>query len=179
KEWWSFYEDPSRRKEPLRASFEANVRALAALADKPATQRARDYWLARLDDLPTAPQLPLRVSPAAIVRPHFVQRLVRTGAEPWSKITSHAAQAGPSPSAVLMSAYADVLSAWGGGERFTLNTTVADRLPVHPDIYQVIGNFSTTLPLEVRVNRAASFRDRAHALQVQLRRDLEHRRFSG
>src|SRR5262249_12068425 len=75
KEWWSFYEDPWGRKEPLRASFEANVRALAALADKPATQRARDYWLARLDDLPTAPQLPLRVSPAAIVRPHFVQRL--------------------------------------------------------------------------------------------------------
>lgn len=179
KEWWSFYQDDSLSRRPLQGTFEAYVRAVSALAGKPPTQRAREYWLARLDSLPSAPQIPLRLSPSAITRPRFVQRLVRIDAERWGKIKEHGAQAGLSPSAVLIAAYAEVLSVWGGGEQFTLNTTVADRLPVHPDIHDLIGNFSTTLLLAIAMDRSLGFVDRARVLQAQLRRDLEHRRFSG
>jgi amino acid adenylation domain-containing protein len=179
KEWWSSYQEPAAPRPPLQTSFEAYVRALKGLADKPPTHRARDYWLARLDSLPPAPQLPLRASPSAIRRPRFSQRLVCVDADRWRTVKEHGAQAGLSPSAVLMAAYAEVLSAWGAGDRFTLNTTIADRLPIHPDIYEVIGNFTTTLLLEMALDRDLDFRDRARALQAQLRRDLEHRRFSG
>ena len=48
--------------------------------------RDRDYWLARLDDLPAAPRLPLATSPAAIDRPVFSRRMTTLDKETWQRI---------------------------------------------------------------------------------------------
>jgi amino acid adenylation domain-containing protein len=176
--WWAAYQDLPA-DPPVEVSFADYLTALEAARGKSPYGRSREYWLGRLDDLPPYPDLPLRVSPSAVTRPWFTPRSISLDAASWDTLKSHAALAGLTPSAVLLTAYAEALSVWGAGDRFTLNTTVAHRPPIHPRILDAIGPFSDTILVEIALDRAAGFRDRARTVQAQLRRDLDHRHFSG
>ncbi|WP_448317492.1 non-ribosomal peptide synthetase [Streptomyces sp. CO7] len=164
---------------PDELVYEDYLAALRAGRDRAPAHRSRDYWLARAEKLAPHPDLPLRTSPSALSRSRFSQRQVRLDAATWARVKERAAEAGLTPSALLLSAYAETLSVWGAGTAFTLNTTVAVRPPVHPRIFQAVGQFSDTLLVEVEIDRGVSFEKRARALQTRLRRDLDHHHFSG
>jgi pyochelin synthetase len=159
--------------------FASYIAALEAARTQAPARRSREYWLDRLDDLSPHPGLPLRTNPSAITRPRFVQYAARLEPAGWSSLKATAAKAGLTPTAVLLAAYADTLASWGAGTRFTLTTTVANRPPIHPDIASALGNFSSTLLVEVNSDHRQGFAERARALQAKLRRDLDHRHFSG
>jgi amino acid adenylation domain-containing protein len=177
-QWWRAY---TGEQEPAggMVSFGDYVACAEAMRAKPPGQRSRRYWLDRLGDLPPHPGLALRTSPAAISRPRFVQYSARLGPPSWDTLKARAANAGLTPTGALLAAYAETLARWGAGRRFTLATTVADRPPIHPLIADAIGNFSQTLLVEIDIDRRRSFAERAQALQARLRRDLDHRHFSG
>ncbi|MGH3738310.1 MAG: amino acid adenylation domain-containing protein [Micromonosporaceae bacterium] len=177
REWWRAYQGEPDTEE--QAPFDAYLAKLEAARAKPPYQRSRDYWLARLDDLAPCPDLPLRTSPSAITHPRFTPRTISLDPRRWSELKARAAQAGLTPSSVLFAGYAETLAAWGAGSRFTLNTTVAQRPPMHPRILDAIGPFSDTMLVEIDLDPALSFQERALALQAQLRRDIDNRHFSG
>jgi pyochelin synthetase len=178
RDWWEAYVSGA---EPPggEVSFADYVASLEAMRSKAPAERSRVYWLDRLADLPPHPGLPLRTSPAAISAPRFTQHTARLAPPAWAALKARAASAGLTPTGVLLAAYAETLARWGAGPRFTLTTTVANRPPIHPAIADAIGNFSQTLLVEVDLDREADFTARAAALQVRLRRDLDHRHFSG
>jgi pyochelin synthetase len=159
--------------------FASYIAALEAARAQAPARRSREYWLDRLDDLSPHPGLPLRTNPSAITQPRFVQYAARLDPVAWSSLKAIAADAGLTPTAVLLAAYADTLASWGAGSRFTLTTTVANRPPIHPDIASALGNFSFTLLVDVNSDHRQSFAERARTLQAKLRRDLDHRHFSG
>jgi pyochelin synthetase len=177
-DWWQCYTSggaPAGEDLP----FADYVGWLEAERDQPPARRSRDYWLDRLDDLPPRPGLPLRANPATITRPRFAQYAAKLDQEKWARLKARAASAGLTPTAVLMAAYAQTLARWGAGSRFTLTTTVANRPPIHPGIAGALGNFSSTLLVEIGIDPGQTFTERAQALQARLRRDLDHRHFSG
>ncbi len=178
-DWWRAYSGGTEPPGAGTLSFADYVASLGALRAKPPAQRSRTYWLDRIDDLPPHPGLPLRASPAAITRPRFVQYAARLDPSSWATLKARAASAGLTPTGVLLAAYAETLARWGAGSRFTLTTTVANRPPIHPDIMDAVGNFSETLLVEIDIDRCRPFQERARALQTRLRRDLDHRHFSG
>ncbi|MGB8843146.1 MAG: amino acid adenylation domain-containing protein [Aliidongia sp.] len=178
-DWHRAYAEPEGLGEPLQVSFFDYVRSLAALRTAPDRQRARDYLLGRLESIPPHPQLPLRRNPAAMKAPVSVRHEIRLAAQQWSALKTQAADRALTPNAVLIAAYAEVLSLWGAGEHFTLNITLANRLPIHPDIGRVIGNFTDCLLLPIEIDGQADFTQRATATQSQLREALDHRQFSG
>jgi amino acid adenylation domain-containing protein/non-ribosomal peptide synthase protein (TIGR01720 family) len=143
------------------------------------SEAARAYWTARLDTLPPAPALPLAVDPARLTDPRFGREHARLAPAVWAALTARAAAAGLTPATVLLTAYAEVLGTWARRDDFTLNLTVGDRRPLHPDVATMLGVFTTLTPLEVRGARRGAFRVRAHAQQRQLAADLDHRDFSG
>ena len=53
------------------------------------------------------------------------------------------------------------------------------RLPVHRDVNRLVGDFTTTLLLEVDLAAGSSFADNARRVQAQLWRDFDHRHYSG
>jgi pyochelin synthetase len=177
-EWWRGYDGDSPPADD-QASFADYVAALGAMADQAPARRSREYWLDRLADLPPRPALALATSPAAITRPRYTQYAVRLDPPAWSELKARAADAGLTATGVLLAAYAETLARWGAGPRFTLTTTVAHRPPIHPRIADAIGNFSQTLLVEIDLDRRRTFEQRARALQTRLRRDLDHRHFSG
>ncbi|MFG2000951.1 amino acid adenylation domain-containing protein [Spirillospora sp. NPDC048911] len=177
REWWDTCNgDPTEHEA---APFESYIKALETARTRPPAERSRAYWYERLDDLPAHPDLPLRTSPAEIAAPTFVPRTVRLDATSWERLKAHAVQHGLTPSGLLLAAYAETLAAWGAGPHFTITTTVADRPPIHPHILDTIGAFSDTMLVEVALDHDETFAGRAQALQARLRRDLDHRHFSG
>jgi amino acid adenylation domain-containing protein len=176
--WWNAYRDLPA-DPPGEVCFEDYVAALDTARTKPPYERSREYWLGRLDNLAPHPDLPLRISPSEVTSPRFTPRSISLDPGRWDSLKSHAARAGLTPSAVLLTAYAETLSVWGAGDRFTLNTTVAHRPPIHPRMLDAIGPFSDTMLVEIALDPEAGFQDRAQAVQSQLRRDLDHRHFSG
>jgi pyochelin synthetase len=176
--WWSAYSGGDVGTEP-EASFEAYVVALETARTRAPAQRSRRYWLDRLDDLAPHPDLPLATSPSTITHPRFSAHFVRMDAPSWTTLKARAANAGLTPSGLLFAAYAEALACWGAGRRFTINTTVANRPPIHQRMFEAIGNFGDTMLVEVAIDRRISFADRARALQAQLRRELDNRHFSG
>jgi amino acid adenylation domain-containing protein len=177
-DWWNAYTSGT---EPAGAdvSFAKYVASLEAMRAKPPAQRSRAYWLERIDDLPPRPGLALQTNPRAITHPRFTQYAARLDPPSWAALKARAASAGLTPTAALLAAYAETLARWGAGSRFTLTTTVANRPPIHPRIADAVGMFSETLLVEFDIDRRRSFAERAAALQTRLRRDLDHRHFSG
>ncbi|HEX6355481.1 amino acid adenylation domain-containing protein [Actinophytocola sp.] len=176
--WWWAYNGEDAGPEP-EASFQAYVEALEAARDRAPARRSRAYWLERLADLAPHPDLPLCTDPAAITRPRFTQHTVRLAAPAWSALKARAAAEDVTPTTMLLAGYAETLARWGAGPRFTLNTTFANRPPIHPRIVEAIGNFSETMLVELDIDRSAGFADRARELQARLRRQLDNRHFSG
>jgi yersiniabactin nonribosomal peptide synthetase len=142
-------------------------------------RRAWDYWSARLDELPAAPQLPLARRPEEIETVRF-QRVERVlDRERWERLRERAAAEGLTPSALLCAVYAEVLATWSAEQRFSLNVTTYRRLPLHPDVHRIIGDFTSLTLLEVDRSAPGTFAERARALQAQLWEDLEHRQVNG
>lgn len=144
-------------------------------------QRARDYWLRRLESLPTAPQLPVRneASGTAVidaVRWHGHSYLLpRTQ---WQSLEDHAREHGLTASVAVLACYADVLSRWAEDPHFCLNLTVLDRPSDVPELAEVVGDFTSVTLLETRAD-TRPFDSRARETLEQLFTDLDHRSFSG
>lgn len=136
------------------------------------------YWRSRLDDFPRAPQLPLVTERITRDRPQYVRRQHFIPQKKWEKFCSHAAKLELTPSNALLSLYAQILSAWGGGSRFAINVTTSFRQPIHPDIRHIMGDFTGVILLEANI-RNRSLREDAKALQKQLWLDIEHASYDG
>ena len=131
------------------------------------------YWARRLDSLPAAPCLPLRCDPSDVGVPHFARLPAHLSAAQWSALKARAREEELTPSALLLAAYATTLSAWAARDELCLNLTLFDRQPLHPQIEQVLGDFTTLLLLAWQP--AGDWRGSARQLQRRLRQDLLHR----
>jgi non-ribosomal peptide synthetase component F len=74
---------------------------------------------------------------------------------------------------LLCAAFAEVLAAWSRGDRFSINVLYSRRLPLHPQVNRLVGNFASTVLLEVD-GREPNFELRAARLQERLWEDLQH-----
>jgi amino acid adenylation domain-containing protein len=173
------YEDAGVSFRSLELSFRDYVLATATLPNSELWRRARDYWLNRLATLPPAPELPLAKNPSSVRDVRFVRRSGRLEAECWRRLKARAGQAGLTPSGLLLAAYAEVLSVWSKNSRFTINLTLFNRLPLHPQVNEVIGDFTSVMMLEVDSAAQPTFQTRARHLQRQLWADMDHRHFGG
>lgn len=179
-EWCRGYEADGETQPPLAIGFRDYVLAERALHQGELYQASQRYWFDRLGTLPPAPDLPVDRTAAALVdKPHFVRRSRRLSPALWAALKDRAARAGLTPSLVLIAAYAEALGTWSASPRFTLNLTTFNRLPLHPDVVGLMGDFTTLTLLEADHCAPASFLERARALQARLWDDLEHRYISG
>ncbi|MFQ6029218.1 MAG: AMP-binding protein, partial [Dehalococcoidia bacterium] len=178
-EWFQFYQDPEASLAPLKISFRDYVLAERALHNSEFYKRSQDYWCNRIPRLPSAPELPLAKNPGSLSHPRFVRRSVRLERERWSRLKALAGGLGLTPAAVLLTAFAEILTVWSKNPRFTINVTLFNRLPLHPQVNDIVGEFTTVNLLEVDNSAQDSFQVRARRVQEQLWNDLDHRYFGG
>ncbi|MEM1366729.1 MAG: amino acid adenylation domain-containing protein [Cyanobacteria bacterium P01_H01_bin.15] len=164
---------------PITLSFRDYVVGEQAYRQTDSYLRARDYWQQRLDTLPPAPELPLAIAPSQIQSPRFERRSGNLSPQKWQAIKQRAHKAQLTPTGVVLAAFAEVLATWSRRKDFTLNLTLFNRQPLHPDVNLLVGDFTASLLLGIDHQGTDSFTQRAQRLQTQLWQDLDHRAVSG
>ena len=176
REWSRFYSDSAFRPEPLTLSFRDYVLAEEKCRELPSYERARRYWLNRLDDLPGPPLLPQsKAKPGT--RYALKRRTMRLAETQWVALRARARLHGITPSNLMLAAFSEVLAYWSGNPRFCVNLTLFNRLPLHEQASAIVGDFTTLMLVEVDASRGGTFRERAGRVQGQCLLDLEHRQF--
>ncbi|WP_167356406.1 non-ribosomal peptide synthetase [Sulfitobacter delicatus] len=182
---FALYRDPASRDAAAPAADAPSFRDyLLNQARDPAraADRAADraWWEARLDHLPPPPALPLACDPESLDDPRFARLTDRIDPADWAALAARAARAGLTPSAVLLTAYAQTLATWTREADFSLNLTVGDRRhDLGAGVDTMLGVFTSLVPLGMKAARSAAFETRARRLQHDLAQALDHRAFSG
>jgi amino acid adenylation domain-containing protein len=164
---------------PLELSFRDYMLAKVALQDSRQFQQSWNYWCDRLMTIPPAPELPLTKQTQSRQNDRFVHLSARIEPQTWLKLKNRAQEVGITPTVALCAAYAEVLTTWSKNPRFTLTLLYLNRLPLHPQVDRLVGNFSTNILLEIDNSGTNSFESRAKRLQTQLWTDLENSLVSG
>ncbi|CAM2005527.1 non-ribosomal peptide synthetase [Acanthopleuribacter pedis] len=180
-EFTALYADPTSVRPPLALQFRDVVTAMQHLPETELYQRSAAYWSARLGDLPAAPDLPQATDPGSITDPRFERRAGALNAQQWQRLQRLAGRLGVTPTGLVLAAYAEVLGCWSQNPAFTINVTTFNRLPLHDDIDELVGDFTslTLLAVDHREAEDQAFGARARRLQQQLWQDLDHRHYSG
>ncbi|MBL1198891.1 MAG: amino acid adenylation domain-containing protein [Nostoc sp. GBBB01] len=179
REWLHLYNNSEFVLPSLELSFRDYVLGESTLKNTPQYQRSQEYWFNRLDSLPPAPELPLAKNPNQIANPRFQRRSSQLSPEQWRKLQHHAQQFNLTPSGVLLAAFAEILSQWSKNPKFTINLTLFKRLPLHPQVNEIVGDFTSLTLLEVDFSIPQSFSNHAQQLQQQLWQDLDNGYISG
>lgn len=173
------YRNPSASMPSFELSFRDYVLAEQSLKQSDLYKKAKNYWLERLDDFPNAPELPLVKGMENLSQQRFERRKHHIQSEQWGLIKQNAQALNVSPTVLLLCAYSQVLATWSSSKRFSLNLTLFNRLPLHQEVHHVVGDFTSSLLLEVGVDGNQSFAQQAVIIGKQLWRDLDNRLFSG
>ncbi|MFG1645415.1 amino acid adenylation domain-containing protein [Amycolatopsis sp. NPDC049252] len=178
-DWVEGYEDPDAERPAVPVTYRDYALAVTALKETEEYRRSLAYWRERMADLPDAPSIPLVRAFESVDKPHYARHAAVVPEPEWSAIKANARRHGVTTSTVLLAAYCEVLHAWSGDERFTVNVTMSNRLPLHPRIEEVAGNFSSVVLLDVDHGAGADFAERATTIQKRLWHDFDHRIASG
>lgn len=173
------YHNPKVQLPALSLSFRDYVLAEKQLANGQAYEKALDFWKTQAATMPGGPDLPLAVHPEQLGTPRFHRRTSRLDAERWSILKARAAKKGLTPSGFMLAVFSEVLSVWSTTSEFTLNLTFFNRMPLHPEVHQVVGDFTSLLLLKIDAATYTGFTDFAKAIQADLWRALDNRLVSG
>ncbi|ORT47783.1 condensation domain-containing protein, partial [Frankia sp. KB5] len=164
---------------PLTYDFPRYLADRAARGDDRVV-RARQWWQDRLDDLPEAPDLPLRPGagePTTVARSTRLDHWIDPGRR--AVLTERARRHGVTPAVTLATAFAEVIGAWSAGPRFLLNLPLFDRDPLHPDVDLLVGDFSSSLLLDIDLGEPLPFAERARSVGQNLAAAIGHGSYSG
>jgi len=174
-----FYHQPEQKLPPLELSFRDYIFTEQAWQETEWYQRSLSYWLDRLNTLPPAPTLPLARNPNSLAQPKFQRHSSRLDSDKWQQLKQRASKAGLTPSGLLLAVFADILSFWSKEARFTLNLTLFNRLPLHKQVNEIVGDFTSLILVEIDNTVPESFIGRAKRVQQQLWQDLDHIHVNG
>ena len=174
-----FYNNPDGNLPPLELSFRDYINSWAVIKGSNLYKKSRDYWIDRLPTLPPPPELPLVKNIAFLSDTKFASQTFELGSETWSRLKNRASRAGLTPSCLLLAAYTIVLTVWNKSPRFILNLTQFNRHPLHPQVMDILGDFTSVLLISVDNSGQHSFEARARRIQEKLWEAMEHRYFSG
>ncbi len=176
-----FYEQPDATLPAVGYSYR-EYRMARLESRNEAARQAAEWWQGRLPDLPGAPELPLaagsnlgqRSGPARVSRRHFM-----LAAQARAALTDSSRRRGVTPAMVVATAFAEVLGAWSAQPRFLLNVPLFDREQLHPDVNKLVGDFTSSVLLEVDLTEPVEFVERVRRVQSQMHTDAAHAGYSG
>ncbi|EBI6201048.1 amino acid adenylation domain-containing protein [Salmonella enterica subsp. enterica serovar Infantis] len=171
------YDFPERALPELNFSFRDYVCWLQHHETSEEFIRARKWWQQKAGQLPPAPALPVLTTLPDT--PLFTRRALTLSGSQWERLQTLGRRKGLSPSSVMLSAYVWLLARWSGSRYFTLNMTLFNRIPVHPEVVGVMGDFTQTLLLACNVEPQTTFCALAERLQQDFAAAFEYRQYSG
>ncbi|OBG93032.1 non-ribosomal peptide synthetase [Mycobacterium sp. E3251] len=143
---------------------------------QPDRDAARDWWAQRIPQLPDPPALPFtgdRGSRTSTRLWHWLDPRTRDA------LFSRAQARGVTPAMTLAASFANTLARWSTTSRFLLNVPLFGRRPLHPDVDSLVGDFTSSLLLDVDLAGTRTAAARARAVQDAMRTAAAHSAYPG
>ena len=179
KEIMEYYNQPELIKPELEFLFCDYIHSYNILKTSSVYKRDLEYWNGKTADFPPAPQLSLIKQPEEVDRPYFKRIQKAYPQDYWVLVKKIAKENGITPSAMLCTIYAEVLCKWTNQPHMAINFTVFNRYPFHPDVMQIIGDFTSVMLIDIDLKSSSNFWERAQKVQKTIFEALEHRHYSG
>ncbi|MCR5083394.1 MAG: amino acid adenylation domain-containing protein, partial [Parasporobacterium sp.] len=170
-----YFRNNTQKTETL--SFKEYLRLENELLSKPEGIRDKEYWVKRIPDLPSRPLL--HIKDKECLESGFDRLIFELNKNKWDMFCENVKAIGSTPTAAVLAAYAITLANWSQNKHFSLNLTLLNRMPISPDVYNIVGDFTSVSLLEVNLLDKDMFKNIAKAVQKQMMEDLDHRLFSG
>jgi mycobactin phenyloxazoline synthetase len=174
------YEQPDVALPAVKYSYREYCLARRAARCEDA-KAASEWWRCRLPDLPNAPELPRagpyaekRNGPIRVSRRHFM-----LPSQEYVALANTSRRHGLTPAMVVATAFAEVLDVWSAQQRFLLNVPIFNREPLHPDVDKLVGDFTSSVLLEVDLTRRMAFVERVRRMQSRMHTDAARAVYSG
>ncbi|HEY7414694.1 MAG TPA: condensation domain-containing protein, partial [Ktedonobacteraceae bacterium] len=178
-EFAHFYFHSDTPLPALELSFRDYILTERALRETELYKRSEHYWKQRISSLPPAPDLPLTHNAISETPLRFVHHQACLDADDWKRLKARAAQVGLTPSGILLAAFAEILGTWSKSARFSINISLFNRLSLHPQVHDIVGDFTSLTVFAVDNTTCDTFEKRARRIQEQLWNDLDHSYYNG
>ncbi|OBB94248.1 non-ribosomal peptide synthetase [Mycobacterium sp. 852002-40037_SCH5390672] len=143
---------------------------------QPAREADRAWWVQRVGELPDPPALPStggRGSNQSTRRWHWLDPETRDA------LFARAQARGITPAMALAAGFANTLARWSTSSRFLLNVPLFGRQALHPDVDALVGDFTSSLLLDVDLVGAGTAAARAQVVQDAMRTAAAHSAYPG
>ncbi|WP_256701518.1 non-ribosomal peptide synthetase, partial [Paenibacillus sp. P3E] len=179
RELMAYYQDQSLKLPELNLSFRDYILAYNEFKKSEVYELDRKHWMKKIEDFPSAPSIPLKVNPETIKEPRFRTISHVITASDWNEIKNKAKMKNITTAVLLATAYAEILGFWSNQSHLALNFSVFNRYPVHSEVGQIVGDFTSVLLIEADLREGKSFWDHAFSLQRTMFESLQHRHYDG
>ena len=178
REFESRYFLPEHTVKTPELSFRDYVIAERGMKSTLQYDHDKTYWHQRIPQLPPAPTLP-KAKKEDSSSGRFERRELKLDLASWNNLKHLAQQHGVTPTVAVLTAYALVVERWSRNNHFCLNLTVLNRLPLHREVNDIVGDFTSVSLLEIDCRAEKAFAERAKSINSRLFEDLDHRLFTG
>lgn len=139
----------------------------------------RRWWADRLDTLPDIPALPTVAEPDRTDLTRSVRLHHWLTAEQKRRLETVAFGASSTPVSLVASLFAEAIAGRSASQRFLLNLPLFNREPLHPDVDQLVGDFTNSVLVDVDLGESRSTRDRARHVQRAIHTASAHSAYEG
>jgi mycobactin phenyloxazoline synthetase len=169
----------SRQPPELRYSYREYRQEISRRESgaHPAREADRDWWAQRIPELPDPPELPSasrkHLSCNSTRRWQWLDPRTRDAL--FEKVRSR----GVTPAMMFAAAFVHTLASWSRTSRFLLNVPLFGRDALHPDVDSLVGDFTSSLLLDIDLTGTTDAASRTRAVQDAMRTAAAHSSYPG
>ncbi|MCB9096284.1 MAG: amino acid adenylation domain-containing protein [Arcobacter sp.] len=179
KEWQELYNNPDLELKKLNVSHRDYIFQCERIRQSELFYKCSEYWLNKLKEYNFNVNLPLKTNPFEIANPKFERISKVIPCDKWNKLLKKLQDTGISATSLILSIYARVICYWSGQEQLCLNLSLFNRLPLHPQINDIIGDFTVLELFDYHDNNLVSITKKLNEIHEKLWEDIDHSLFDG
>lgn len=176
----ALYLEPEKTFEPILVNYRDYALQVAKIRNSKLFIQDKEYWFKKLPEYNFEYNLPFKCRVTDVEHPHFTSISKAVPLEIWEQLKEKAITYNIGLTTIILTIYGKVLSKWSNQKQITINLTLFNRLPLHPQINSVLGDF-TVLELFNFVDKQdrCNVIDEINLIQRKLWDDLDHNLFDG
>ena len=178
-EWTKFYVDTDLTLPLLKVSYRDYIIKSEEIRASELYQKAKKYWVNKIDNYNFDFGLPLLTSTVNIKEPRFarVSRVIKS--DTWNKLLHKIQKLSISSTILILEIYGKVLAFWSNQNKICINLTLFNRLPLHPQINEIVGDFTILELFNYIDNQNQKINEKLKTTHANLWEDIEHNLFDG
>ena len=175
----ALWKDETQQLAEEKYLFRDYVNFVNSLKAGEGYEKARDFWMKRLPELPGVPELPLKKAADDIYDPSIKNLDRYMGMDEWNAFEKKCKAHGITTSNAMMTVFGRVLARWSRQNRFVINIPMIKRFFEQADFEDTFGICTDFIIFDMKYDRTLGFGQEAHRNQEHMEQLIGNSLFSG